>query len=191
MTFEEQRQDYLDSLEWVSGLMAATTPAQLPEPTPCAEFNVRLLMGHLIGTARRSLGTAERVSTREVPHIVATVPDEDLAVSYAGLASQIRPAWSRLDQTDQVTAPWGSCTALEAARGFSIETITHGWDLAIATGQPHDSLDDAAERCLSFAAKAIPGRLRGVMYDEPVKTSAASSATERLANFLGHRRGLS
>jgi len=185
VAFEQQRQDYLDALGWVSGLMLATTPAQLIGPTPCEEFDVRLLMGHLVGTARRSVETAERSSTRDTPHVVTSVPDDDLAAAYADLASQVRRAWSLLHGTDRVTAPWGSCTALEAVRGFTVETITHGWDLAVAIGQPSDVLDVAAQRCLFFTADLIPARLRGVMYDEPVETSAAASATERLAGALG------
>jgi uncharacterized protein (TIGR03086 family) len=188
VTFEQQRQDYVDALGWVADLMAGTTPAQLGGPTPCDEFDVRLLMGHLIGTARRGLGTAERVSTRDVSHVVTDVRDEDLAVDYAACVDRIRSAWSRLDADDQVIAPWGPCTALEAVRGFTVETITHGWDLAVATGQPCDVLDSAAERCLAFAAEVIPARLRGVMYDQPVKTVTALCATERLAQLLGHRR---
>lgn len=148
------------------------------------QFDVRLLMGHLIGTARRGLGTAEQVSTRDVPHVVADVRDEDLAVDYAAFAERIRPAWSRPDADDQVIAPWGPCTALEAVRGFT----AHGWDLAVTTGQPCNVFDSAAERCLAFAAEVIPARLRGVMYDQPVETVTASGATERLAHLLGHRR---
>ena len=168
--------------------MAGTTPAQLGGSTPCDQFDVRLLMGHLIGTARRGLGTAERGSTRDFPHVVTDVRDEDLAVNYAAFVDQIRLAWSRLDADDQVIAPWGPCTALEAVRGFTVETITHGWDLAFATGQPCNVFESAAERCLAFAAEVISARLRGVMYDQPVETVTASCATERLAHLLGHRR---
>jgi len=99
---------------------------------------------------------AERSSTRDTPHVVTSVPDDDLAAAYADLASQVRRAWSLLHGTDRVTAPWGSCTALEAVRGFTVETITHGWDLAVAIGQPSDVLDVAAQRCLFFTA-AHPG----------------------------------
>ena len=85
-----------------------------------------------------------------------------------------------------MTARWGTCTALEAARGFIVETVTRGWDLAIATGQRADALGGIASRCLAFAATIIPDRLRGVMYDAPVP-GAAISATEQLAHLLGHQ----
>lgn len=148
---------------------------------------MRLLMGHLIGTARRGLGTAQRVSTREVPHVVTDVADGDQATTYAGLTVQIRTAWSRLNEADWVTAPWGRCTAPDAVLGFTIETLVHGWDLAVATGQPSTILDDAAQRCLPCVTDVIPDRLRGVMYDQPVNTSTATSAAERLAHLLGRQ----
>jgi hypothetical protein len=106
VTFEQQRQDYVDALGWVADLMAGTTPAQLGGSTPCDQFDVRLLMGHLIGTAGRGLGTAERVSTRDIPHVVTDVRDEDLAVNYTAFVDQIRLAWSRLDADDQVIGPY-------------------------------------------------------------------------------------
>ena len=189
VAFTQQRQDYVDALAWVGGLMAATRPRQLGAQTPCADFTVRDLMGHLLGTAQRGLGTAQRVSTRDIPHVVTDVPDSELAATYASLAASIRNAWSRLTPDDKVTAPWGPCTALEAARGFTVETVTHGWDLAVATEQPHDAPEGIADRCLAYAASVIPDRLRGVMYDAPVVGSESSSATERLAHLLGHERG--
>lgn len=188
MLFDEQRQDYFDALAWVIALTEATTPEQLTNATPCAEFNVRALIGHLIGTAHRGLGTAEGISTHEIPHVVTDVPDAQLATTYAVLADRLRAAWAHLRSHDQVRAPWGPCTAHAAARGFTIETVTHGWDLAIATDQPSTKLDHVAERCLRFAADAIPQRLRGVMYDDPVHGLATTSATERLAHVLGHQR---
>jgi hypothetical protein len=69
-----------------------------------------------------------------------------------------------------------------------VETITHGWDLAVATGQPSDAPDDIADRCLAYAAAVIPDQLRGFIYDRPVVNGKASSTTEQLAHLSGHQR---
>jgi hypothetical protein len=58
----------------------------------------------------------------------------------------------------------------------------------VATGQATGVCDHVAKRCLPFAAAMIPDRLRGVMYDQPVNTTPAAPATERLAHLLGHQR---
>ncbi|GGL08884.1 TIGR03086 family protein [Mangrovihabitans endophyticus] len=169
--------------------LTAEVPREtLGRPTPCDDFDVRDLLGHLIGTAHRGLATARRLPTRGIPHVVTEIPDAELASTYTHLTAQIHVAWSSLEADDDLVAPWGPCTAVEAARGFTVETITHGWDLAVATGQPAEAPNGIAERCLAFAAEAIPDRLRGVMYDQPVVGAVNSSPTEQLANLLGHRR---
>jgi uncharacterized protein (TIGR03086 family) len=187
MSFEGQRQDYFDALEWVGGLMSATAPGQLDEPTPCEDFTVRDLMGHLIGTAHRSRGTAQDVSTRHIPHVVTDVADKDLAEAYVSISRDIRKLWQSVADGEQVRASWGLCTALEALRGFTVETVAHGWDLAVATGQPREAPGQIADRCLLFASAVVPDRLRGVMYAEPVTDAREDSPTTRLAHLLGHR----
>lgn len=170
--------------------MAATPLGLLDGPTPCAGWDVRTLMGHLLGTAERALGTAEGRATRGVPHVVTGIADADLAGTYAGLVGRIVRSFGGLRGDDPVRAPWGACTAARAVRGFTIETVTHGWDLAVATGAPADAPAGVAERCLETAGEIVPARLRGVMYDEAVQAAADASPTERLANLLGHGRPL-
>jgi uncharacterized protein (TIGR03086 family) len=184
----QQRRDYFDALEWVAGLARRVSEKDMGLATPCEEFDVRSLLGHLIGTAHRGLATARRLPTRGIPHVVSDVPDADLASTYARLATSIRAGWETLAAEDEVFAPWGRCTALDAARGFTVETITHGWDLAVATGQPAEAPNGIADRCLGYAGAVVPDRLRGVMYDEPVVGGYASATTEQLAHLLGHRR---
>jgi uncharacterized protein (TIGR03086 family) len=184
----QQRQDYFHALDWVTRLATEVSTAEMPAPTPCEDFDVRCLLGHLIGTAHRALATARGTSTRDIPHVVSDVPDADLASTYARLAVSIRTAWTPLSATDAVRAPWGPCTAMDAARGFTVETITHGWDLAVATQQPSDASNGIADRCLVYAATVIPDRLRGVMYDQPVIDATSPSTTEQLAHLLGHQR---
>ena len=188
VTMEQQRQDYVDALGWLTQLMTAVHPTQLSARTPCEEFDVRSLLGHLIGTAHRGLATARRIPTGDIPHVVSDIPDAQLASTYVALSVSVCQAWSHLAAAEVVVAPWGPCTALEAARGFTVETITHGWDLAVATGHASDAPNGIADRCLSYAADVIPDRLRGVMYDAPVASAGAVSATEQLAHILGHER---
>lgn len=187
MTWERQRDDYFDSLAWVASRMFATEESQLDLPTPCEAFTVRRLMGHLLGTAHRGLATARGRSTRHTPHVVTDVADEDLATTFSSLTQQIEVAWATRHGVDEVLAPWGTCSAHEAARGFTVETVAHGWDLAVATGQPAH-LDSVAQRCLDTAGpQMVPERLRGVMYDPP-RATHEHSPTERLVHLLGHSR---
>ncbi|MER7243269.1 TIGR03086 family metal-binding protein [Kribbella sp. NPDC000426] len=186
MTFAQQLRDYAASLDWVSGLIAGTAAEDLGRPTPCSEWDVRLLIGHLIGTAYRGRGTATGLPASDVPHVVTDVPDDKLAATYAQLAAEIGPAFASFEGGTSVRAPWGQVTALEAVRGFTIETTTHGWDLAVATDRPGDAPPGVAERCLASAADAVPARLRGLMYADPLTDDPQRSPTERLARLLGH-----
>lgn len=166
--------------------MRTTDSADFDRPTPCAEFTVRDLMGHLLATAHRSLGTARGESTRQVAHVITEVTEEDLALTYATLAGQIGPAWRALAGPDQVViAPWGECSAYQAAKGFTVETLAHGWDLATATGRDPEELSAVAVRCLAFADAVVPERLRGVMYAPPTRPTADDGPTTRLARHLG------
>ncbi|WP_406692844.1 TIGR03086 family metal-binding protein [Saccharopolyspora sp. ID03-671] len=187
MDLETQRKDYFRALEWVGSLMSTTAQNQLDLPTPCADYSVRDLIGHLVGTAHRSTGTAQHLSTRHIPHVVTDVADEELAATFISITHDIQKLWRPFTSDERVTAPWGPCTALEALRGFTVETITHGWDLAVATGQPHEAPNQIADHCLLFASAVIPDRLRGVMYGKPVTDGNGDSPTTRLAHLLGHR----
>jgi uncharacterized protein (TIGR03086 family) len=186
--FARQRQDYFDALVWVGDLIAETGPDQLGDPTPCRSFDVRQLIGHLLGTARRGLATARGISSRDIPNVVTDVADVALASAYATMADEIAELWSKLAAADRVPAPWKTCTAWEGARVFTVETVVHGWDLAVATGQPAEAPDGIAARCLQYSARIVPERLRGVLYDSPVVGAGATSTTDRLAHLLGHRR---
>lgn len=65
---------------------------QLGAPTPCAAFDLRALLGHLVGTAERSLATAQARPTHSIPHVAADIADRDLAPRYLTLAAAANSA---------------------------------------------------------------------------------------------------
>lgn len=187
VTYTQQLEDYAASLRWVRGLIVETMVGDLDRPTPCSTWDVRQLIGHLIGTAYRGRGTAAGASTAAIPHVVTNVADDKVGEVYAQLADEIVAGFAAVDCGTVVRAPWGDATALEAVIGLTVETVTHGWDLAMATDRPAAAPPGVAERCFAVAADVIPARLRGVMYGDPVADDARISSTERLARLLGRR----
>jgi uncharacterized protein (TIGR03086 family) len=179
---------YDGALRWVSQLIAATPMRSLECSTPCDDFDVRALIGHLIGTAKRSLGTAQRRSTKEIPHVVVDVADADLADQYLRLSQLITAAWTATTAVTEVAAPWGPCPAQDAVRGFTIETLVHGWDLAVATDRPAEAPEGLAAAVLPHVDSVIPAGTRARMYAAVVTSAEDADATEQLAALLGRRR---
>lgn len=176
-----------EALRWVAGLMRAVPAYSLSQGTPCPEFSVRNLMGHLVGTAERGLATAQHRPTDLIPHVVTGVPDDALAARYLALAEHLQRAWSEVDPRDEVLAPWGQTTGDAAVWGFTIETLVHGWDLAVATGQPSEARSELVCPALDHAASTVPADNRRKSYAEVVASGRHAGPTEKLANWLGHR----
>lgn len=141
--------------------MAEVRPDQLTDPTPCDEFDVATLMGHLVATVDRARVIGEGGDPTTVP-LVAIAVDGDRCAAYRIAGERMWAVWSDdalLDVT--VTAPWGRVPGRAAIWGYLNETLVHGWDLAAATGQPTETDSALAESALAVARRAIPASPRG------------------------------
>ncbi|MEU3744394.1 MULTISPECIES: TIGR03086 family metal-binding protein [Streptomyces] len=128
--------------ERVARLAEGIDDARLGDPTPCPEYAVRELLGHLAG-----LGAAFRDAARkEFGPTPGTPPGSSRPV----LADDWRTALPKV--LDELAAAWREPGAWEGdtqAGGIDLpaavmgrialdELLIHGWDLARATGQTYE-----------------------------------------------------
>lgn len=180
---------YRDALAWVTALMGEVRPDQLTNPTPCDEFDVATLMGHLVATVDRARVIGEGGDPATVPLVATAVGvDGDWSAAYRAAGERMWAVWeddALLAAT--VTAPWGRVPGHAAIWGYLNETLVHGWDLAAATGQPAEADPALAESALAVARRAIPESPRGghVPFGAVVEPAEEAGPTERLANWSG------
>ncbi|MCX5282538.1 TIGR03086 family metal-binding protein [Streptomyces sp. NBC_00198] len=140
----------------VARLAEGVTDAHLDGATPCPEYAVHHLLGHLTGlavafrdAARKDLG----VTTDTAPDSV--LPDigpdwrEALPKALDELADAWRDpaAWTGTTRAGGVTLPGPVAGAVVAD-----ELVVHGWDLARATGQEYAPDEAALQAAHGFLA---------------------------------------
>jgi uncharacterized protein (TIGR03086 family) len=187
----DPRPHYDSALAWAQTLVEGVRRDQLDDPTPCAEFDVRALLGHLVATVRRARAIGEGRPPFSVPSTLEGVADEAWPAMLAEAVTAMRPVWADDALLDkEVTVPWGTVPGRAALWGYVNEALVHGWDLAVATGQPAEADADVAEAALAGAREKIPAGMRGegVPFDAVVEPAPGAGPTERLANWSGHRR---
>ncbi|MFD5397589.1 TIGR03086 family metal-binding protein [Streptomyces sp. NPDC127097] len=182
--------DFATQARLVSQLAARTADEQLEAPTPCEDYAVRHLLGHLVGltaafreAARKNLG----VMTNTAPG--ASVPDvesgwrTELDRNLRGMteAWHAPEAWEGETQAGGVTLP-----AAIAGRIALNELVLHGWDLARATGQEY--APDAASLGVSYAllAPSAAGGDRGP-FGTPVAVAADAPLLDQVVALSGRR----
>lgn len=172
--------------QWVATLIAGVTPDQLGNPTPCDEFDVRTLIGHLYTGARRTEAMAKGIDARTVP-FVSELPEANLGAGYRDLIEASQRAWAVADLNAPVNAPWGSAPGAVALGLYLQEAVTHGWDLAVATGQPSEADQDLAEAALAAGLRALPAQPRGgnIPFGPVIESAPDATPTERLVNWTG------
>ncbi|MFP5375511.1 MAG: TIGR03086 family metal-binding protein [Acidimicrobiia bacterium] len=169
-------------LDATAAVVARVRPDQLGLPTPCAAWDVRGLVGHLVEA--NDLFTVA-AGADPPPH-----PDDDPLASYAVSTHAVRRAWHRPGLLDEeVTLPFGSFPGWVAVRMHFVDHFVHGWDLAVATGQ-----DAALDPVLATAAyqemsEALVGAPRGpgLPFGPAVPWPDDAPVHERLVALLGRR----
>ncbi|SFJ64399.1 TIGR03086 family metal-binding protein [Amycolatopsis sacchari] len=157
-------------------------PEQLTGPTPCTEFDVRALLGHLAHWAP-SLAGAGRKQTVEP----SEVDDDDPRNVLLDRVSDIVAAWDTPGSHEGSTH-MGGPTEMPAALVADMvlgELVVHGWDLARATGQPFELPEDLLKRLHDgVLAHAAQAREMGV-YGPEVPVPASASTLDRILGLTG------
>ncbi|GAA2289315.1 TIGR03086 family metal-binding protein [Streptomyces kunmingensis] len=130
----------------VARLADAVREDQLGLPTPCPDYAVRELLGHLVGLSAglRAAGRKESEGASPGPGRPELGPDWRAALPKALdelVATWRQPAaWQGMTRAGGLDLP-GAVAGLVTAD----ELVVHGWDLARATGQKYTP-DEAALR---------------------------------------------
>ncbi|MGP3979231.1 TIGR03086 family metal-binding protein [Streptomyces sp. 8N114] len=180
---------YARATAQLATLIAAVRPEQLDGPTPCSEYDVRDLLGHLVSANRRIATVPEGSEGKgpDVPDWTADVPAEQWPELYEDGCKRVISAWESDEVMDAVvTVPWGQMPGRIALSGCVMETAGHTWDLARSIGWTGELDEEVARFALSTAQMALPAEGREHMpFGEVQQAPEGADTTTRLAAWLG------
>ena len=171
-------------------IVAVVEPGKLGLPTPCPEYDVRALLSHIVGGLNRVAIVGEGGDALARPARADEVPDDGWAAAYQAASQRAKEAWSDDAKLDAlVEVPWGKIPGRFAVAGYIQEILTHGWDLARATGQPTERDPELAFFALAGAKRILPPETRGddIPFAPVVPVPPDAAPYAQLAAWLGRQ----
>lgn len=163
--------------------------SQFGAQTPCAGYDVRRLVNHLLFWGPPLEGAARKESVAPPAENEADVDltQGDWAGALESQLHRVTAAWSEPSAWEGSTRMGGPMELPASLIGGMVlgELVVHGWDLAQATGQ-HPTWDDDLLMYLheEVAKTAEQGRKMGV-YGPEVAVAASSSMLDRVLGLTG------
>jgi uncharacterized protein (TIGR03086 family) len=152
-------------------------------PTPCTEWSVRDVVGHLVGT---NLVIVAMFEGSPMPERGADHLGADPAGAYRRSAAALQAAASRPGVLERSQATrLGVATGAERVQWRIADLLVHGWDLVQATGVAAELPDDLIEEALTFTRAELPGQPRAGRFADPQPIGDDAPAIDRLAAFTG------
>ncbi|MFB7543824.1 TIGR03086 family metal-binding protein [Streptomyces zaomyceticus] len=164
-------------------LVGGIADASLGAPTPCAEYDVRALLNHLLGV---------------VVHFQALAAKQpaDLALGTDWLAD---PGWrDRFEaETEKLVEAWSAPGAEEGSTGAMalpartvgsmvlLDLTVHAWDLARATGRSFEPDPAVVAGLVEEVERMAPMARKAGVFGEPAELPGDATAFERLLATTG------
>ncbi|MEV2256818.1 TIGR03086 family metal-binding protein [Streptomyces sp. NPDC050147] len=162
---------------------------RLTAPTPCAEYDVKALVNHLLQVVVQfqALAAKQNADFSESPDYVAESPGPDWRDRFADEAGKLVAAWAAPGADEGTTGAMDmpartvGCMAL-------LDLTVHAWDLARATGQEYEPAPESSG-VVAALREAVAGlgptaRKMGV-FGEPLPVPEGASELERLLAETG------
>lgn len=168
------------------GVCALAEPRDMARRTPCADWDLGALLGHL-GDSMADLETALRTGCLDpdlgrLPRPESADPVESLRDRAADLLCS---AYGYSGQGRFVTVGGLPMPAGLVACTGAVEIAVHGWDVAAALGGGRPIPDKLASRMLRLCPLLVAGR-EG-LFAAPVEVPAQASPGDRLIGYLGRQ----
>ncbi|RKR91062.1 uncharacterized protein (TIGR03086 family) [Micromonospora pisi] len=180
-------QTYRRSLSEFTDRVAQVGYDQWPTPTPCANWDVRTLVNHVVGEDRWTVpllsgATVEQVGDRFAGDLLGADP-AGAAQDAAAAAEQAASEAGALDRT--VHLSFGLTPASEYLRQLLAEHLVHGWDLAVAIGVEPKLDPEAVRECIRWFTERSGMYRQGGLVSPAVHVPENASEQDRLVAAFG------
>jgi uncharacterized protein (TIGR03086 family) len=166
------------SLGYTRVALAGVTDALLAAPTPCRDWTLRDLLGHMDDSldafTEAAGGSIALTRAPSAPRILVL---QQKACALLGLWSGESPPGIRVGEVALATDLLVATAALEIT--------VHGWDVAQATGEDTPIPEGLARHLLPVAQRTVAEIDRGVRFAEALPEPVGATADVRLRAFLG------
>lgn len=160
---------------------------QLDQPTPCSEYDVRALLGHVLTVFRRPSTVMTGGDALDVPQVTTDVADDGWPTAFSGARARLGDALADAAVLDTTyTFPFGTVPGFAALRMFTCELGTHTWDLVKATNQQLVLDPEVGAAALAAAHQGIPAEPRDSMpFASMVPVADDADVYDRLVAWTG------
>jgi uncharacterized protein (TIGR03086 family) len=166
---------YRSASSWAGEKVAGAT-TNLGAPTPCDEWDLRVLLSHMIQTQQYFAGTAQG---REVPPPSPDPPDligNDPAGNFERARQDVVEVFSQPGVIERTGPSLGIA--------FS-DVLVQGWDVARATRQDATMPDGLAEAAYDMIHGRVTEEQRKGVFKPAVDVPVHASPQERLLAYTG------
>jgi uncharacterized protein (TIGR03086 family) len=181
------------AIGYALGVCALVGPREMTLPTPCADWDLGTLLGHL-SDSMADLETAIRTGQLDLEHPAAAVPvpGDPVEVLRDRAAELLCASYCYAGPEDFVAVGGLPVPAGLVACAGAVEIAVHGWDVSAAlgragyggTGGGVGPIPAAlATRMLRLCPLLVAGR-EG-LFAVPVEVPAQASPGDRLVGYLG------
>jgi uncharacterized protein (TIGR03086 family) len=180
------------ALDQSAAVIARLQPEQMTLPTPCSEFDARALAGHMLFAAERIAKIGRREDLSLGDPVVTGLADGEWAPAFDKAAQEALSAWSGPDAlAGEIALPFGTFPAPVVAGIYTLEHVTHAWDLAAVLAITQSLAPELAEAVLPLALELVPAEVRGgeMPFAAVVEVPADAPVYDRLVGYLGRDPG--
>ncbi len=156
MTGSDPRPLFSRALDQTEEQVRAVRTGELTNSTPCSEYDVRALLGHIVAVLRKIATAGGEGDVSEMPDVV-NHPDDDWEEAFERVRAEVEHVWADdavLDRT--LTLPWAQMPGRDVLDAYTHELTVHSWDLASATSRLSKLDPDLGASALAWFETAMP-----------------------------------
>lgn len=159
---EDLRHLFELALDDAGAMVRRAAAADLGAPTPCTDWDLRALVGHMIG---QNEGFAAAVRDGDAPLTAYAAPEltaDDVPLRWDGSADRLRSAFRNAEPEALVRlAELDREVSVATALGMQVvDCAVHAWDVATALGRDYRPADAVAD-VVHASARVIAARPGG------------------------------
>lgn len=156
-------------------------------PTPCSDWTVRDLVGHLVAEHLWAVELLDGATLEEVgDRFDGDVLGDDPTSSWMRAVNDSMDAWAAAGVDDTVHLSTGEAPVERYTEEMLLDLAVHAWDLARAAGLSEDLDDDVVAHVLAYAQEHRDELAGSGLFADPIQVDT-QDAQVRLLSLLGRR----